>query len=552
MAAKEKSKKLVLSFGQTEGKNFNTLYRVYREKLAFMIHEELPIECCFRAGISGRPVPDSFPFVFWKPQALFDRPAHSLARQIMPQIYRLYLCQDTNGSIEYERSLIVAMLRYALWRGHLLWTWELALHLFSKNLYCKEVFSLAALTAAYCGKQELAEWCYDIVHDRSAYFSRCYTILQQTQNFSDRAMAEVRPDASHSFSDKHLLWLEAAFAADKPFEKALIGKIKKDSLHSSNALFDFYAALLCRGYLYDANRLLLRSLRVKDEELYLLQALLNNYLQNGKFWSYLRRLTASSLWPGERAWFESCYAIYSLGLEERLDELIAQLLENKPNPQLPPEKIQENFKRTCRLALGREEYLSARMDISHVDIQFLRNGNSPWKESKALESYDCLDLILDYYLRSSFSKQITLQRRYQFCCQILLNPFSLESGPDCEVILTHCEAIFWTIHTYINRFQRYAIWRLIESLAGRNLFLRALLGIHYFEGSKMTAAKKLLSSVGGLHPVISNLRSEIALKLGRTEEARQIYRRLIQLFPDDLQIQSNYHRLFADRGSLQF
>lgn len=584
MASKKKSAKLELLADSSAAGDFDRLYQLYLEKLAPLVHQELVLERCFRPGICGSPVPDSFPYVFWRASALFDREAWQLARQIMPRLYQLYLSRGSNHSAsthlaDRERSLLASMLGYALWRGELLSIWELALSLFSRNLYCKEVFSLAALAAAYSGKAELAQWCYDIVHERSPWFSKCYRMLRlaneadrsqdSNEQLREQFQEQLRPETGFASSATHLLWLEAAFAGDSAFEGALIRKIKRTVLGSgaseagrggdralsveasteasTERLIDFYAGLVCRGHLYRANRLLLCCLRSGSEQPHLLQAVLACYLQNRKLWLYLRRLAASPLWPGRRAWFESCYAILSLGLKDRLEELMPQLLENKRNPALPPKSVRQKFQRAYSLASETDmaDYsFHPRADTCYVDMQLLRAAESPWEECATLRNFDCLDLILDCYLRAAGSREALLQRRYQFCSEIFLNRLSLERGPVHEEIMSYCEALFWTIRTYINRFERCSAWRLIEALAGRSLPLRALLAMRHFESSRVAEAGRLLSSVGSLHPSICNLRSRIALAAGRPQEARQIYKRLVLLFPEDAQIRSNYERLF--------
>lgn len=114
-------------------KTYDYYRALFHDQLENLTHRDIQMERIFRPGVSGRPLPDRFAFVFWKARFILHPQARRRARELMPELYRCYLRKPfedpTDGKHEIDRRVIVALIHFAIWTGRSQWVFSLAEHL---------------------------------------------------------------------------------------------------------------------------------------------------------------------------------------------------------------------------------------------------------------------------------------------------------------------------------------------------------------------------------------------------------------------------------------
>jgi tetratricopeptide (TPR) repeat protein len=517
----------------------------FLEQLGGLTHGQIKLERIFRPGVDGRPVLDSFAFVFWRARFVLHVPAERRAHELMPELYRsflrrpLRLLRERGATGVADVPVLAALAHYACWTGRSVWIYNLAALLHEAQLYknpqVSSFFELASLLAAAesplgPSQPNARSDSYARLASRSdPYFAYCFQVLRgrvpsgpgALRSASAHAGAAVDSALSGgsdetAISVKPLLWAEAAVRGDLETERYLMRRLTRNPPVDEDDLLDLSRLLAMRGRPARAIRLLLRHNRLCGEKPAVLRVILRAYLINGKYLHYLRRLGQAKSWPGRRTYFEALYCIHRLGVQDREEHLLTRLLAGKKDLQLPADEERNRMRQALTVA---------------------RSGHPPVMGS---ERHEWGDLVENHYLleaaaRTRGQPDGTLIRErfrlYRQCVETMLG----EGPRETERMHLYFRALLWTFEQYRDQSARpemEALWPRLRGLAGENLAIRLFFGTMHFERDEAELARRYVESLAGFHPVLLHTRGELALLAGDFERAERIYRRLLDRFPD--------------------
>ena len=482
------------------------------------IHSVSDIGRSFRVNTNGAIRPDYFPFVFWLPEFLYDRGAWNIADRILPNLYHSTL--DNIHALVYDdmSNIIDTLINYALWRGYFSWITSLAALYYQYGYPHNNLFQHAALYHAIQKHLKQAEIYNNECDESNIIFQMYYYSLLEydtTQLYIDHA-------ALKSVKQK-CYFLQHIKSNDLRQIKKTINKmssIGNDEMH----VVDNYATMLFYGEVYQANRLILRYICNIGENSYLLDIVLQSYLQNQKYHQYLQRLILSSHWGGSRCWFEVEYCLACLQLENDRSNIWLRL-RNKKEVALkqPSADDEKSFKHILQYAKG-----------DHPEV--LLEDISPLYA----------ELVWNYYLTVPVSKHHALRRCYSLYRELVINPLRRGQEIDPQKI-SQCHATFLgTLLIYLDKLSFGPFIKLVESLAGAQLNLRALLGVYYFQRGEVTFSSQLLKKIANPNPLFQNIRADLAIRNNQIASAQRIVNRMHQNFPHDPIIDYN-HSLVMNR-----
>ena len=478
----------------------------FRQELGAKTHARSFVERSFRLSISERVVPDHFPFVFWKAPFIFEQQSWLLAEEIMPALYQSAISDIGPMLNEDNENTLHALLNYALWKGRFSWLYSLASLFHQHASFHSELFELTALSLAYTKKHSMAEFYHDRIESPSPYYYLCY---QKLIGYPIEKESTVK-NPSLNYSLLKASWEGHSYTKQKHIKQ--LCELPKEE----DRLLDQYAALLAQGRLFRALRLILRYQKENSEKDYLLDIILQSYLQNEKHYAYLLRIMGSSLWPQEKHWYGVEYCISRLNMEAGKTAIWKNIAKNKGSEQKPPSVMEQH----CFHDL---------MQKAKQDQAYLVQNADPIYSS----------MILNRYLSTIISEPNMLRRRYTLYHQLIIGPLTRGEEIDPNLIAVYASSIFWTIYLYLGSLAQSPFMDILESLAGQNLSLRALLAIHHFKSGSRNLSAKLMLPTTHNHPMLKTLQLELLLDQGQLRRAEQIANYLARTYPKDSVLQAN-------------
>ena len=490
---------------------FRHSLRVFCDELEHLVQERAPIEALFRPGVIGLPVLNTHGSVFWRPDHILHAAAHARADRLMSELYHSFVrSRPYRAEVEeHEPHAILVLMMYAVWRGCDEWIYSMAslfLQTGWRNGAEQRVMEVATLLALVQGRTLIANLYYKAVEplQPGPYFEYCFHRLAGR---ADRTSLDG-PRAEGDVSVKRLMLAEAAATRDRETERYLFRRMLKNPPVDENDLLDLYATLLCRGRLFRAARLILRHCRICGERPHLMHLVLRLYFENGKYLAYLRRLAALGELPARENWFEAVFAIYRLSQKQRLEELMEDVLANKPDALLPVHEKQFRFLHALEAA-----------DTGEHAPRYVDQGE---------------ELVLKHYLLRTFEQRDSggeeLRERYG-----LFQELAIEVDDEDRVDVDRLQVFFVSLRTLFRTHALHTesprLYCYLESLCGRNLRMRLFLGLYAFDREWHDQAAELLDNLAGSDPGLQHARSELAAERGEFARAAHIYRNLIASRP---------------------
>ena len=478
----------------------------FQQELEAKIHTQNSIERSFRLSLSERVAPDHFPFVFWKAPFLFDQESWRLAEEIMPALHHSVL-NDIGLLLDKGRdNILCALLNYALWKGRFSWIYSLASLFHQQAHFHLGLFELATLSLIYTRKHSIAEFYYGRIEKPSSYLHLCYQKLMGHSFDKNNTMKD---------QSLHYSLLKESWKVNPDLKQQLIRQLC-ELPEGEDKLIDQYAALLALGLLFRATRLILRYLRKNSEKDYLLDIVLQSYLQNQKHYAYLLRVLSSSFQLKEKHWYEVEYCISRLNLEAGKAKIWERIAENKKEKPIPPNVMEQN-------------YFHDLMQKAKQDQLHLPQNIAPTYRS----------VILNRYLSTIISEPNMLRRRYKLYHQVILDPLQGGGEIDASQASVYGSTLFWTLYLYLDSLAQTPFMDLLESLAGQNLSLRALLGIYHFKRGSRELSVKFLFPTTHNHPMLKTLQLELLMERGQLQRSEKIANYLTRTYPTDSTLQAN-------------
>ena len=498
---------------QEESKNIDPLhwFAFFEAKIRSKIHLDTLVQRCFKAFICNQVAPNHFSYVFWKAPFVFDREQWQLADEIVPNLYNICMSYPSAAYFRNDVPPIEVIINYAVWRGHFSWLYSLASLYYQRDRFHCELFQLATLCLAYNENFDTANFYHrqtvKQVANTSPYYEHCFRILM-----GDHAKDIVpEQETVHTAQNVQYAWLVSCCNGDLEQEKELMNSMTRISV-DEEVLLDQYSCLVARGLLFRANRMILRYLAEKDHCEYLVHIVLQSYLQNQKYYSYLQRLIDCKFWPGKICWYEAEYCILKLGLNSDKKRIWLRIQNRKREVLLPDFKEQKTFQSLLQKAENQSTELS----------QSLPNG--------------CTDLLLDHHLSTASSKHHLLQRRYSFYLSFILEPLTAAKDLSPNTIISCNGQLFWTFYLYLDTLHVSPFIKLLESLSGQVLSLRLLLAVYHFRYGSREKSSKLLSSVAHCHPLFQTMSANLSIAEGELQQADRISSKLVKKISTRLRI----------------
>ncbi|MCB1316088.1 MAG: tetratricopeptide repeat protein [Leptospiraceae bacterium] len=453
--------------------------------------------------------------------------AHALLHELLPDLYRSFLRAQLPCYDEIDLEVLAVLGNYALWTGRSEWLYSLAAGMVqsgvrSINATGRALLELVCLVAALQGQTVLAEYYYRLVPGKSVYFDYCaHRVLRG--HAPPVHSASEHPDTGHP-SVKRLLIFDAAITGDMETENYVYRRMSKNPPVDAHDLLDLYATFMCRGKLFRAQRLLLRHSRMYGERPELLDQVLQTYLINGKHLLYLRRLARMEHSAYRRNWFEFVYCIYSLGLGDRRDELLAEVFAESHKTPTPSYENQLNFLRALDAA-----------------------GRSP---RPPLYSGECEYLVQGYYLSRTDMSPELIQERYQY----YRRQIEMDTGDeqiDPQLLNFYFRLLFRNVRLYAGELSSPQLFACLEGLAGSNAFIRVYLGLYAYNREWRREADRYLYNRPGNLPDLLHARADLAVMRADYATALRIYSKLVRSYPESTTMRFNLAMVLEKAGRIR-
>ncbi len=490
----------------------------FEKELREKVQPELLLSRCFRPSLADKVIPDHFPFVFFRPPFLFDRELWKLAGEILPNLYSCYIRDNSAFFYNQDPQILTALVNYAIWRGRFSWIYSLTALYYQYNRFDANLFECAALCLAYNNKLTTANFYYKSIKKPSPYFSLCFRVLTGLDIVEFAHSIEIETEKDFNIHFLHSICIE-----DKQAEKNILLSMTKVSGKEEDIL-DRYTGLLARGLIFRANKMLLKYIIKTQEKSYLLDVVLQCYLQNQKYYAYLLRIIGSKAWPGKRTWYEIDYCISRLGLGMDKNKIWARVKNKKETINLPDLQEQNKFKQHMASAAKKT---------------FTLPGNLPF-------IYE--DLIVNYSVSAGQSEADTLRRHYDLYRHLILEALAKNQEIPADVLASYGYQLLWTFHLYLDTLRLSPFWKLLEAWTGSLFCTRILMGVHSFQNGNQVLSEKLLSSIANPHPIVQTIRMKISVENQELQQAERIAARLVKRYPDDLSAQFNYALILEKNG----
>ena len=622
---------------------------IFQKDLRDKVRTELSISRSFLPSLSLTVVSNHSPFVFWNLRYAFDRDAWHKAQWLLPKLYdKLLSHEDTQGTALLQHSAIwIAIVNYALWKGYFSWIDSLAQVVLKKGLALskKRQVLLRIATLHYLRSMKLrkARCCYEALSNLShvnkdLYFELCiYTLdkelglgfisdlkaypIQDVRRF---LVSKKLPGSKAKslgakaaillrelcLSDKRL-WqgLESKDASKQDLERYVVSHSLLQSLGAiyrrppkgmdpcvnkklslpPDTVIEHYLLLSSLGFLFRAQRLLLKYMRHFGATQTFFAPIKECYLQNQKYYLYLLRQKKSSLALDLRGAYEIDYCLFRLHLMKQREFFWSNLdprrWRSSTDANLPP-------------ARSDVHYLSLLQELSNPQAQFPNalsvalgfcdehvREESPAKKDRPVHLY--ADIMLRNYLEAYLAKPLLFRRRYIYFKALILD--ALQGANDGRLDSTQIAfllpSLFWTCYQYReqifspNKHASRSFLSYTQALTGSNFAARNLLVLYYTHSipqelklPKSHTEKKWLGSNGIMqhggdsegrqrirnlvcnlldrtpnsNPVLQTVLINVCIQSKELERALRISKRLILLYPYNSKLRFN-HALVLQR-----
>ncbi|MCB1172076.1 MAG: tetratricopeptide repeat protein [Leptospiraceae bacterium] len=502
----------------------------FERHFAPMVHDQIRIDRVFRPGPGNYPVVDTYPFVLWRPEWVSHFGAHRQADVFFQELYQsaVLQCRQADLRREDEQS-ITALALYAIWRFRHTWLFTISDLIQSGRIRHRQsdvILQVSCILAAVQGEIARAAYWAGQVRGTDPVFT---LLLEQTgvpAVHSREPGGVTATDPTQALpAVKRLLWFEAIFQQDETSEAILLRKRSKNPPIEEDELLDVYASLLARGRLFRAQRLLLKHLRLFGYRSHLADLVLQQYLINGRYLPFLRRLSQFERYPRRRNWYDAVFAIAALGQFSRMDTILAQLEQNHSVRHVPVDQSRMSlFQEYIRSALESGFTVSASQLGDLFDYPALLGLLHADRPRQIQQSFRLFDSLLP---RSPLKGQAVNSERLAFLFAGLEDKF----------------------RQYQDRPQVQAVWPVLQALAGRVVAIRIWLGLSAWEQGFTGTANCFLGSGPALSLEQSHVRAELALERGDAQTALQIYQGLLKRYPGQSRLMYNLASIQERLGS---
>ncbi len=484
--------------------DFDFWYERFHNELCKKIHAKALAERSFLASFSNKLASNHFPYVFWKAPFVFDLSSWRAAGEIMPNLYYASSAWSTLLLYQKDSILLPALLNYALWRGHFSWLYSLAALAYQYGSYNRDLFQIASLTLAFHKDYAKAQFYSQQIAKPSPYFELALHIL------SEGAYPFKLSSKLQASEEEDFFWLYAIYKNDRALEKTICANLCAAELNEESLLLH-YTKLLTRGLLFRAARLVLHYAKKYGEKSYILHLLLQSYLENQKHYSYLLRLIASTKYPSETCWYEVEYCMACL-----------HMTEGGQSNSMTQSRIWARIHAGKKEAKFLEPPAESKKIFQHAMFQAVQNAPAP--EQKLPVVY--ASMVQDYYLHAKAALPLVLRRRYLLCEELILKPLRYNEEVDPNKVCFHSFRLFHLLSLHMDSFSLSPFFQILESMSGRILNIRALLGLYFFYDHKKKQSRKYLAHSPFSHPMIQSLRRALCLEAGELEQASRIEAKL--------------------------
>ncbi len=483
----------------------------FRHNLADWTHDRT------RAAFAYLPGPDDnlernvMPQLFWKPAALCEERRYRMADHIMPELYFHALRKTAFMPVvdADDRTVYIHILNYALWRDRSDWILNLAAFFDEHRIPGDDLFLLAACLARGAGKENLAGYYFNRADEKNGPLLAVYH-LQKGDHQTLREMIKTSGPGAEDFA--WLAWLYAGFTGDHRGERKVFARLlEKGDVVS---IMDLYGALLMRGRLFVAARLLLRHPLLGRHSDAGLRAILQLYFRNGKYLLYLTRLEKSPRWPGRQTWFEVYFCLHRLGGARDAQGAFDRLIQGKDYADLPPIEERREFQ---------EEMTDPRLRASRLEIQEIDYHHDIVNLAALLAETEKIPV---FRRTSREAEQERIRKVYAVIQYILEEDLAVDR------LELYVRAMSGALLLRPSRLPERLFQRL-RALSGRNFAARMLVGLLYFERGRYHEAIDYLEICQMRHPLIWHRMAEMLVSEKRLWEAEEAYRQIVRFYPDE-------------------
>lgn len=470
------------------------------------IHEDVKIERMWRPGLSGLPVRETGPSVFWKnPLLYYDEKSNNKIDEFIEEIYTLIKnIEDVKlfNHKDMNRALL-ALINYSIWKRRNDWIYTIVFRLNDLKYNNSKIKLIAAISAAgdrqkLLGNYLLNSWMLSGASEEDRYGILCY-------RFMSHSSPEEKPNLELIEGEQNnlrLMWLYEAAAGNIINEKALVQKIIA-SCKSEDEAQDIFFALLTRGKIYTAIRFLYRRVsNVSHRD----AALLNLYFINSNYNRYLHKIKKSKMITNPIHWFEIVYSIFRLSGAENLVENVSNFIEDFSVTNMPLKSKRDYF------VTGLTEN---KFDLNELDISKYNH---------------CILYSFHLENQKNLSQNESEKKSFISTLETHLNKIKIEATVDTGNELLLQNALWGSVDQKLNLdtpFRHYLI-----SLSGRTILVRLFLGMHYYHTGNIFAAVKYLKK-SPEHPLKNYYLYESMIHKEDISSALYYYKKLKTFYSDE-------------------
>ena len=288
------------------------------------------------------------------------------------------------------------------------------------------------------------------------------------------------------------LYYSSLISENSPEKKYYLNFRQKRVLRDTDISLpsDRFAYYLCRGQQYIALRYLHSKVlgQLSEKKIYALK--LDLYFRNGKYWNFLSVIQKCGFIPYREIAFDLIFAIRKLGLNDFEDEILNQIFPDKYT--LP----------------------------AHIE-----------KFKKLLDAYDPLS-----------EEIILLPRRARF----LLVMNEIQASDLLENVNNNFDRIDFFGSRIVNlKVKNFISLNTLYSLAGRNIFIRKFLSLHFDREYRYFQALSFMKGMPVSDAYLRFRRGMNLIKAGRYLDALSDFEWLIRKFPENPKFWLNYGKLLS-------
>ena len=507
---------------EVHDRNYNRFRSSFELFVREHVHSDLRALRCVQIGITGEPVLSTYPSVLWRePESFFSEDLHERADALFAELHhhavRCAAFQPTTSV--RDREVAIALFHHSLWRGQTDRLAALIFRLEERGHLFAELRELAILALRIAGEPALAQAIDIGGAPRSAFLGACTLFLDYSSPDEASINRLVRQSASVR-ETRLVAWLRAARVGDRVLESRAIRGLAEESV-SLNERVELLSALLSRGKLYRATRLLYRLQRARHSYG---RPILELYFRNGKYHCYLRALQAVGPARGPRTYYETAFCLALSRLEVEREDVIAEFQRQGLIPELPSAAERMRFERA----------------VEAVDHGRYRPAGIPQRFS---------ELVGLLYFYAQQAQALQTPDRQKSYVRALVRAFrnNLKAPSDLskhELVLPYL--IWGALYTGRTAVEP-ALIPFLQSLAGRSQAVRVLLGAVHEERGEVEAALDYLSTAPQ-HPFVLHRVAHLKQLSGDLDAAVRVAGRLVKLYPGEAVFRHNHGVLLELSG----